>query len=196
MTENVKTVSIVAGPNGAGKTTFVENFLNRYVECDEFLNADLIAAGLSPFAPERQNLKASELFLIRLAELETQDKSFSLETTLAGRGYRRRIPHWKDRGFQVTLLFLWLPNANMAVQRVLERVAQGGHNIPEPDIRRRYHRGLSNLRDVYLPLVDDAWVLDASQMPPKVVWKRQDAHEQSVDLETWQAILNSIQEES
>ena len=194
MFENVKTVSIVAGPNGAGKTTFVENFLNRYVECDEFLNTDLIAAGLSPFAPERQNLKASELFLIRLAELETQDRSFSLETTLAGRSYRRRIANWKDCGFQVTLLFLWLPNADMAVQRVLERIAQGGHSIPEPDIRRRYHRGLNNLRNVYLSLVDDAWVLDASQMPPMVVWKRQDGHEQSVDPETWQAILNSTQE--
>ncbi len=194
MNQDIKTVSIVAGPNGAGKTTFVENFLNRYVECDEFLNADLIAAGLSPFAPERQNLKASELFLNRLAELETQDKSFALETTLAGRSYGQRIANWKKRGFHVTLLFLWLPHADMAVQRVVERVAQGGHNIPEPDIRRRYHRGLRNLHDIYLPLVDDAWVLDASQIPPTVVWKRQEAHEQTVDRETWQTIVNFNQE--
>jgi predicted ABC-type ATPase len=94
-----RTISIVAGPNGAGKSTFVENYLNRYIDCDEFLNADLIARGLSPFAPERQALRASEIFLQRLDELAAGNSSFALETTLAGRSYRRRIPRWKNSDF-------------------------------------------------------------------------------------------------
>jgi predicted ABC-type ATPase len=111
-----RTISIVAGPNGAGKSTFVENYLNRYIDCDEFLNADLIARGLSPFAPERQALRASEIFLQRLDELAAGNSSFALETTLAGRSYRRRIPRWKELGFRVTLFFIWLPTEEIAIR--------------------------------------------------------------------------------
>ena len=185
------TISIVAGPNGAGKTTFVENFLNRYVDCDEFLNADLIASGLSPFAPERQNLKASEVFLMRLAELEQGNQSFALETTLSGLSYRRRIPIWQQLGFKVMLLFLWLPSADIAVQRVRERVAQGGHNIPEPDIRRRYVRGLRNLTKFYLPLVSNAWVLNASQSPPPAILEMDEVGQQILEPDIWQEILRT-----
>jgi predicted ABC-type ATPase len=183
------TISVVAGPNGAGKTTFVENYLNRYVDCDEFLNADLIATGLSPFAPERQNLKASELFLTRLSELEQGEQSFALETTLSGLSYRRRIPIWHQLGFKVTLLFLWLPSADIAVQRVRERVSQGGHNIPEPDIRRRYIRGLQNLTTVYLPLVSEAWVLNGSQSPPTAILKKNEGGPQILEPDIWQEIM-------
>ena len=183
------TISVLAGPNGAGKTTFVENYLNRYVDCDEFLNADLIATGLSPFAPERQNLKASELFLTRLSELEQGEQSFALETTLSGLSYRRRIPIWHQLGFKVTLLFLWLPSADIAVQRVRERVSQGGHNIPEPDIRRRYIRGLLNLTTVYLPLVSEAWVLNGSQSPPTAILKKNEVGPQILEPDIWQEIV-------
>jgi predicted ABC-type ATPase len=189
-------IIIVAGPNGAGKTTFVENFLNRYLDCDEFLNADLIAAGLSPFAPERQNLRAAELFFKRMAELEQGKLSFALETTLSGLTYRRRIKRWQNEGFKVTLLFLWLPSAEMAVQRVQERVAQGGHNIPELDIRRRYRRGIRNLTSIYLPMVDDAWILNGSQAPPSVIWKRHKDAEQVFDHKTWREIRHSAKEPS
>lgn len=129
-----RTISVIAGPNGAGKSTFVENYMSRYIDCDEFLNADLIARGLSPFAPERHALRASEIFLQRLNELESGTLSFALETTLAGQSYRRRIPRWKELGFRVTLFFIWLPSVEMAIQRVASRVAQGGHNIAIPDI--------------------------------------------------------------
>jgi len=194
MLEHSKTIHIVAGPNGAGKTTFVENFLTRYVECDEFLNADLIAAGLSPFAPERQNLAASEIFLKRLARLEQENRSFAIETTLAGLSYRPRINRWKQLGFNVSLLFLWLPSADFAVSRVAERVAQGGHSIPEADIRRRYDRGLKNLTRAYLPLVDQVWVLNASDMPPELIWTRQNGTETCLNAEIWNVISERKEE--
>ncbi|QDS93880.1 hypothetical protein FF011L_26560 [Roseimaritima multifibrata] len=191
-----KTISIIAGPNGAGKSTFVESYLCRYVDCDEFLNADLIASGLSPFAPERQNLKASEIFLERLDELQSGSNSFALETTLAGRSYRRRIPAWRESGFAVTLFFLWLPSEEMAIERVAGRVAQGGHNIPEPDIRRRYSRGLSNLQHFYLHLVDDAWVLNGAVTPPRTIWRRLDGKSRVADSELWNAITSKWESES
>lgn len=174
--KHYRTISIVAGPNGAGKSTFVENYLNRYIDCDEFLNADLIARGLSPFAPERQALRASEIFLQRLDELAAGNSSFALETTLAGRSYRRRIPRWKELGFRVTLFFIWLPTEEIAIRRVAARVEQGGHNIAVSDIRRRYARGLKNLTTVYLPIVDDAWVLNGAVTPPEVVWRRSEGN--------------------
>jgi predicted ABC-type ATPase len=183
-----RTISVIAGPNGAGKSTFVENYLNRYVDCDEFLNADLIARGLSPFAPERQALRASEIFLQRLAELELGTSSFALETTLSGLSYRRRIFRWKELGFRVTLIFLWLPGAEMAIQRVASRVAQGGHDIAIPDIRRRYARGLRNLNQIYLPIVDEAWVLNGSVTPPEMIWRRSDGEEWAGNRELWKLI--------
>lgn len=182
------TISVIAGPNGAGKSTFVENYLQRYVDCDEFLNADLIARGLSPFAPERQVLRASEIFLQRLNELELGNTSFALETTLAGLGYRRRISRWKEVGFRVILFFLWLPCEDMAIERVASRVAQGGHDIPIPDIRRRYARGLKNLTNIYLPIVDDAWVLNGAITPPEVIWRRSDGNEWVSKIDAWQSI--------
>jgi len=183
-----RTISVIAGPNGAGKSTFVENYLKRYVDCDEFLNADLIARGLSPFAPERQVLRASEIFLQRLNELELGNASFALETTLAGLGYRRRISRWKEVGFRVTLFFLWLPCEDMAIERVASRVAQGGHDIPIPDIRRCYARGLKNLTNIYLPIVDDAWVLNGAITPPEVIWRRSDGNEWVSKIDSWQSI--------
>lgn len=183
-----RTISVVAGPNGAGKSTFVENYLNRYIDCDEFLNADLIARGLSPFAPERQALRASEIFLQQLDELEAGNLSFALETTLAGQSYRRRIPRWKALGFRVTLFFIWLPTEEIAIQRVAARVAQGGHNIAIPDIRRRYARGLKNLTTIYLPIVDDAWVLNGAVTPPEVVWRRSEGNECVGNVGIWQLI--------
>jgi predicted ABC-type ATPase len=183
-----RTISVIAGPNGAGKSTFVENYLNRYVDCDEFLNADLIARGLSPFAPERQALRASEIFLQRLNELEVGNTSFALETTLSGLSYRRRIFRRKELGFRVTLIFLWLPGEEMAFQRVASRVAHGGHDIAIPDIRRRFARGLRNLNQIYLPIVDEAWVLNGSVTPPEMIWRRSNEMEWVVNTEVWKVI--------
>jgi predicted ABC-type ATPase len=183
-----KSIQIIAGPNGAGKTTFVQNYLDRYVDCDEFLNADLIAAGLSPFAPEREALAASQIFLERLNKLEQGERSFALETTLAARSYKDRIRNWKSLGFTVNLMFLWLPSPEFAIQRVAERVIQGGHNIPEPDIRRRYDRGLKNLFDMYLPIVDDVWIMNASVIPPDLVLERLNGKVNILIPDVWQRL--------
>jgi predicted ABC-type ATPase len=127
-------VYVIAGPNGAGKTTFASSFLPDFVKCNEFLNADLIAAGLSPFAPETQNLRAGRLLLQRIDELANQRADFSFETTLSGRTYLKLLSDMKASGYRVMLFFLWLPSAELAVARVANRVKQGGHNVPADDI--------------------------------------------------------------
>lgn len=132
---------IIAGPNGAGKTTFAEEFLPALAECDQFINADLLAKGLSPFHPEREAFRAGRLMLQLIEEAVTKQQSFAIETTLSSRNYLAHIEHWKRRGFEVCLIFISLKDAEMAIQRVARRVFEGGHSIPEPTIIRRFQRG-------------------------------------------------------
>jgi predicted ABC-type ATPase len=164
-------IIIIAGPNGAGKTTFAREFLPQEAGCPVFVNADLIAAGLSPFAPERAAIQAGRLMLEAIAQHVAQRESFAFETTLSGRGYARQIPQWQQLGYHVKLFFLSLPSADMAVQRVAERVRQGGHDIPAATIRRRFDSGQRLLRDVYQPLVNK-WVLydNSGEMPKLMDW--------------------------
>lgn len=162
-------VYVIAGPNGAGKTTFASSFLPDFAQCNEFLNADLIAAGLSPFAPETQNARAGRLLLARIGELATQRADFGFETTLSGRTYVKLLSDMKARGYRVMLFFLWLPSAELAVARVANRVKQGGHNVPPDDIRRRYAAGARNLLRLYRPILDGWWLYDASRLPPKLI---------------------------
>ena len=163
------TVYVIAGPNGAGKTTFATEFLPDFVHCREFVNADLIAAGLSPFAPETQALRAGRLVLTRIRELAGARQDFGFETTLAGRGYVKLIADLKRSGYRVLLFFLWLPSAEMAVARVANRVRQGGHDIPEATIRRRFEAGLRNVFRLYAPLADSWHLYDGSQLPPSCI---------------------------
>jgi predicted ABC-type ATPase len=135
---------IIAGPNGSGKTTFAREFLPAEGNYPSFINADLIAEGLSPFRPEAMAVEASRLMLEHVRQMVTRREDFAIETTLAGRVYLRMIQEWKAVGYRIELIFLQLPSADLAVERVRQRVAQGGHNIPEPDIRRRFDRGLAN----------------------------------------------------
>jgi len=167
------TVYIVAGANGSGKTTFANEFLPNFVDCREFLNADLIAAGLSPFAPETQNVRAGRLLLSRVHELSQAKQDFGFETTLSGRSYVRLLSEMKTRGYRVFLFFLWLRSSDLAVVRVANRVRQGGHDIPEADIRRRFVSGLRNLFQLYCPLLDAWWLYDASELPPAVIAKEE-----------------------
>ena len=162
-------VYLIAGPNGSGKTTFASQFLPDFVECREFLNADLIAAGLSPFSPESQNVRAGRLLLERIGELAEQRADFGFETTLSGRTYINLLGRMKAAGYRVVLFFLWLPSAEMAMARVANRARQGGHNVPALDVQRRYRAGLGNLFKLYRPLLDDWWFYDASWFPPKLV---------------------------
>ncbi|MCC5788135.1 MAG: AAA family ATPase [Opitutales bacterium] len=165
----MKKILIIAGPNGAGKTTFAEEFLPNEAACLEFVNADLIAAGISPFQPEKVAILAGRIMLLRIKELAASGKSFGFETTLASRSYVRMIPEWKLAGYQVRLCFLKLPDPDIALRRVAQRVALGGHSIPEETIRRRYARGWENLRNRYLKLVDQWALYDASKTPPMLI---------------------------
>ena len=153
-----RTVIIIAGPNGAGKTTFAREFLPNEAGCPQFLNADLIAAGLAPFAPESAALPAARLMLAELERHFQTGQSFAFETTLSGRAYLRHIARWRAAGYRVELIFLRLASADEAVARVAQRVKQGGHHIPEAVIRRRFAAGLDNLSRHYAPAVD-AWAL-------------------------------------
>ena len=162
-------IVIIAGPNGAGKTTFAREFLPNEANCPEFINADLIAAGLSPFKPEAAAVRAGRLMLAEMDERVRQRRSFAFETTLSGHTYARRISKWLLLGYHVKLIFLSLPSVEMAVARVAARVAQGGHNVPEEVIRRRFKAGLRNFDMVYKTLVD-AWTLyDNSGSVPKLL---------------------------
>ena len=149
-----KKIIIIAGPNGAGKTTFARSFLPQEARCNRFINADLIAAGLSPFAPEAAAFKAGRLMLEEIADCVKKGESFAFETTLSGLGYVGRIKQWREQGYHVSLFFLLLPDAETAIARVAERVRQGGHDIPVAVIRRRFAAGLHNLENAYKSVVD------------------------------------------
>ena len=144
-TETRPVCRIIAGPNGAGKTTFALKYLPEVAHCRAFVNADLIAAGLSPLDPEQQLLAASRLFLGEIEQHIRSRRDFAFETTLAGRGYLRLIRRLRADGWRVELLYLALPSVEMSVLRVAERVAHGGHSIPQADIERRFPRSLNNL---------------------------------------------------
>jgi predicted ABC-type ATPase len=164
-------VVIIAGPNGAGKTTFARAFLPQEAQLPRFINADLIAAGLSPFAPEAAAIKAGRLMLDEIAACAARGESFSFETTLSGSGYLRHIRAWRRAGYHVSLFFLSLPTAEMAIARVAERVRQGGHAIPEDVIRRRFEAGRRNFDRRYRAAVD-AWALydNAGEEPVLIEW--------------------------
>ncbi len=155
---DARRIIIIAGPNGAGKTTFAREYLPNEAGCPDFINADLIAAGLSPFDPARAALKAGRLMLAEIHERVRAGQSFAFETTLSGLSYARLIPRWRADGYRVTLLFLSLPDSATAIARVAARVAQGGHDVPAETIIRRFHAGLKNFRERYQALVDE-WLL-------------------------------------
>lgn len=164
-------VIIIAGPNGAGKTTFAREFLPNEAGCPVFVNADLIAAGLAPFAPETAAVQAGRLMLQELARHFASRSSFAFETTLSGRGYLRMIEQWQAAGYRVKLLFLQLASADEAIARVAQRVKQGGHDIPAAVIRRRFVAGRSNFERLYAPIVD-AWALydNSAEQPVLLDW--------------------------
>jgi len=166
-----KKIIIIAGPNGAGKTTFARAFLPQEAQCPHFINADLIAAGLSPFIPEAAALKAGRLMLQEISAYTARGESFAFETTLSGRGYLRHIREWQRIGYHVILFFLGLPTPEVAIARVAERVRQGGHNISEAVIRRRFVAGKVNF-DRYYRAVVDAWALydNSGDEPVLIEW--------------------------
>jgi len=166
--EMSKNLYIISGCNGAGKTTASYTVLPEILDCKEFVNADEIARGLSPFNPESVAIEAGRLMLSRIAELLRRNESFSIETTLATRSYFRLVKQAHRQGYDVTLLFFWLKSPEQAMERVAERVSKGGHNIPADIIRRRYYEGIDNLFRIYMPIVD-TWVLVNNSMTPRSI---------------------------
>jgi predicted ABC-type ATPase len=165
---------IIAGANGSGKTTFAQVFLPKYVRCTRFVNPDLIAQGLSPFAPARAALHAGRLVLTEIRRNLDAGLDFAFETTLSGRTYRRVIQDARARGYRVCLFYLWIPTADLAVARIVDRVAEGGHFVPETDVRRRFKRTLVNLMADYRPLADSLLFFDnAGETPPLVFVEEQ-----------------------
>jgi predicted ABC-type ATPase len=162
-------IIIIAGPNGAGKTTFAREYLLKEAHCPDFVNVDLIAAGLSPFDPDRAAIQAGRLMLSEIQRRVRKRESFAFETTLSGHVYARMIPEWRSSGYYVKLIFLSLPNSNMAVRRVATRVVQGGHDVRSTVIRRRFDAGLRNFQNVYMHLVDMWEWYDNSGSVPQLI---------------------------
>jgi predicted ABC-type ATPase len=160
---------IIAGPNGAGKTTLAYEFLPIEAECLNFINADLIAQGLSPFQPDRMAIEAGRLMIHRMDECVREYDSFAFETTFSGRGYVRKIKHWKTQGYEIVIYYLKLPSVEFAIERVKFRVAQGGHDVPEDIIRRRFDKSWKNFQDVYRHLADSWTVFDTSGKLPVIL---------------------------
>lgn len=169
---------IIAGCNGAGKTTASYTILPEIIECKEFVNADEIAKGLSPFQPEKVVFEAGRIMLGRINELLKSNETFAFETTLSTKSYKNKILQAKQQGYKTTLFFFWLNNIELAKERVKIRVIEGGHNIPENVIERRYIKGIKNLFEIYLPIIDRALIFDNSYGKHELIAKKK--HEISI----------------
>lgn len=182
-------VVVIAGPNGAGKSTFAPALLRDTLHIFEYVNADTIAEGLSAFAPEDASFDAGRVMLGRLHDLAEDGKDFSFETTLASRFYARWLDELKANGYRVSLTFLWLRSVDIAIERVAERVRSGGHSIPEATIRRRYDRGLKNLFELYIPVVNAWRVFNAAPKEPVEIARYDEKNGEIIfDKETWRLI--------
>lgn len=162
-------IIILAGPNGAGKTTFAREYLQKEAYCPDFVNVDLIAAGLSPFNPQRAAIQAGKIMLSEIKRRVRKGESFAFETTLSGIIYAQWIPQWRRAGYRVRLMFLSLPDAETAIGRVAARVAQGGHHVANADVRRRFKSGLRNFEEVYKTVVDKWELYDNAGPTPQLM---------------------------
>jgi predicted ABC-type ATPase len=160
---------VIAGPNGAGKTTFAVEFLPREGGVIHFVNADLIAGGLSPLRPELAARRAGRLVLTELDRLVKAREDFAFESTLSGRTYLGLMKRWKSAGYRIEMVFLWLPSVQLALQRIAARVRQGGHAVPRADVIRRFDRSWTNFHGIYQPLADAWAVYDNSREVPRLL---------------------------
>ena len=189
------TLYIIAGCNGAGKTTASFTILPDILNCREFVNADEIARGLSPFQPEKVAFEAGRIMLQRIDELLTKKETFAFETTLSTKSYKNTIKKAKTLGYKTILLFFWLENVDLAKERVRLRVEQGGHNIESEIIERRYARGIKNLFELYLPIFDEIMIFDNSIGDHKLIaYKKQDIQLEIVDETTFSKLKNNKDE--
>jgi predicted ABC-type ATPase len=187
---------VLAGPNGAGKSTAAPALLRGTLRVTEFVNADVIARGLSAFDPEGVALSAGRIMLRRLDELASRRETFAFETTLASRHFAPWIEKHKAEGYRLHLIFLWLPSADAAVLRVATRVSIGGHGVPEETVRRRYNRGLVNLFELFMPLATTWLVYDSSQPgDPRLIAHGRGRQGAAIrDHETWRAVRKAAKD--
>lgn len=167
----VKSLYIISGCNGAGKTTASYTVLPEILQCKEFVNADEIAKGLSPFNPESVAIEAGKLMLHRVDELLKRNETFAIETTLATRSYINLVHRAHNNGYRVIIIFFWLNSPELAIQRVAERVSKGGHNIPSDVVKRRYFAGIRNLFNIFMNNVDLWMIYDNSDTPRNLIAK-------------------------
>jgi predicted ABC-type ATPase len=185
---------IIAGPNGAGKTTASFSLLPDVLHCLNFVNADEIARGLSPFASESVAFQAGRIMLQRIDELLPQKVDFAIETTLATRSYVHLVHRAQNLGYKVHLIYFYLENEEQAIQRVAQRVSNGGHNIPEQDIRRRFKRGIYNLLNLYMPICDSVLIYNNVMTPAKLVARKitQQDDIEAVEPDMWNQLIQKL----
>lgn len=160
---------IIAGANGSGKTTFAKEFLPHYAKCNNFINADLIALGLSPFDPANVRIKAGRLLLEQINRFTEERADFAIETTLAGKTYLNLLKRVRARGYLIHIFFLWVPDIKLVKARIKQRVKEGGHDVPSRDITRRFRRSYSNFFKLYKPLCDSWMIFDNAHPVPRLI---------------------------
>jgi len=187
-----RNVYIIAGPNGSGKTTFAVKFLPEYARCPNFVNADLIAQGLSPFSPGTSAIKAGKLVLEQIHQFANRGVDFAFETTLAGKLYVNLFKSLKAKSYKIHLFFLWIPDADLAISRIKTRVAQGGHDVPVQDVLRRFDRSVRNFFKLYQPFTD-SWMLFNNAGPiPILIAERKNGKISVIDENLYNDIVKGI----
>ena len=188
MSQQRPVVYLIAGPNGAGKTTFAREFLPS-AHVVEFLNADLLAAGLSPLAPRAMAVRSARLILRRWKELLAMGRDFAFESTVSGRTYATMLKDAKKRGYRIRVAYLWLPNVRLSLQRVRQRFRMGGHHVPARDVRRRFGPSLVNFFKDYRPLADEVLLLDAAAFPPRLIARWADGQIEVINSGVYEKVL-------
>jgi predicted ABC-type ATPase len=179
---------VIAGPNGSGKTTFAKLFLPDYVNCPNFVNADLIAQGLAPFDPRAAAIQAGKLVLHQIHEYARRGLDFAFETTLSGKSYANLLSELKSQRYTLHLFFLWIPSSELAIARIKDRVAEGGHHVPAEDVRRRFIRGLNNFFKMYESMLDSWMLFDNSKAKPVLLAKRRNGHCEVADKKLFEMV--------
>lgn len=188
----MKNVYIIAGSNGSGKTTFAKTFLPEYAKCNRFINADLIAAGLSPFSPQQVAIKSGKLVLEQIREYSENGVDFGFETTMSGVTYLKYLKMLKEKGYRIHIFFLWIPSSQLAAARVKDRVAQGGHNVPIKDIKRRFERSIKKFFKEYRQLADK-WILFNNEgIKPQIIAKKQNDHIDVINQDLFEKITKKV----
>ena len=189
---NNRNIYIIAGPNGAGKTTFAIKFLPEYAKCTNFINADLIAHGLSPFSPGAAAIRAGKLVLEQIHEFAKKRVDFAFETTLSGKLYVKLFKSLKKKGYEIHIFFLWVPDYDLLISRIKGRVVQGGHDVPIRDVLRRFNRSITNFFKIYQSLADSWMLFDNAGVHPILIAEMKNGKVKIIDESLYNDIIEGI----